>query len=57
MTNNNPDNVEDVMQAVSQPENYRIWIDMESGVRTNDEFDLDKVSDVLKKVKSFNDKF
>ena len=28
----------------------KVWIDMESGVRTNDEFDLDKVYKVLKRV-------
>jgi phosphoribosylanthranilate isomerase len=26
---------------------YKIWIDMESGVRTNDEFDLSKVQSIL----------
>jgi len=31
-------------------ENTKVWIDMETGVRTNDEFDLDKVYKVLRRV-------
>jgi hypothetical protein len=32
------------------PDNMQYWIDMESGVRTNDRFDLDKVQAVLAKL-------
>ena len=45
----NPDNVADklrfLLKNISMGE---FWIDMESGVRTDDWFDIDKVEDVLK---------
>lgn len=44
----NPDNVEDKLSYIlhhEQPGEF--WIDMESGVRTNDWFDIDKVVKVL----------
>lgn len=45
-----PDNVEDVVaECASHFHVGSFWIDMESGVRTNDEFDLHKVRDVLER--------
>jgi len=35
------------IRSVAQHSTQKIWIDMESGVRTNDQFDLDKVKVVL----------
>lgn len=46
----NPDNVIEKMSHITHLPVGRFWIDMESGVRTNDRFDLDKVEDVCKKV-------
>ena len=47
----NPDNVVAKIQEItSLPSVNRFWIDMESCVRTDDRFDLDKVEDVCKKV-------
>ncbi len=47
----NPDNVIDKLhQITSSPCIGDFWIDMESGVRTDDRFDLDKVENVCKKV-------
>lgn len=47
-----PDNVKDVLR---QLRHFKpTWIDMESGVRTNDAFDLDKVRRVLDQVKDFH---
>jgi phosphoribosylanthranilate isomerase len=46
----NPDNVIDKMDEITSLPVGRFWIDMESGVRTDDRFDLDKVEDVCKKV-------
>ena len=46
----NPDNVIDKMREITRLHVGRFWIDMESGVRTDDRFDLDKVEDVCKKV-------
>lgn len=43
----NPDNVEDFIRKLSKPYDCDVWIDMESGVRTNNEFDLSKVEKVL----------
>ena len=50
----NPDNIDNILKSV--PSNFGIWIDMESGVRTNDEFDLNKVLSILEKVKKFNER-
>jgi len=33
--------------------NSKVWIDLESGVRTNNEFDLIKVEEILNKALSF----
>jgi N-(5'phosphoribosyl)anthranilate (PRA) isomerase len=46
-----PSNVEEVISAIGPVEPY--WIDMESGVRTEDRFDLVKVRDVLSRVASY----
>ena len=47
----NPDNVVAKVQVItSLPHVNRFWIDMESGVRTNDRFDLDKVEQVCELV-------
>ena len=47
----NPDNVvAKVQEITSLPHINRFWIDMESGVRTNDRFDLDKVEQVCELV-------
>mgnify|MGYP000887107737 CR=1 FL=1 len=49
-----PDNVIDICNKINDYKNYdNVWIDMESGVRTDDIFDLGKVRDVLKKVEKF----
>ena len=46
----NPDNVsEKLSYLLANHTTGGFWIDMESGVRTDDWFDLDKVVDVLKK--------
>lgn len=44
-----PDNVVDVLARMNEklPAAVETWIDMETGVRTNDVFDLDKVRRVL----------
>ena len=45
-----PENVEDKLAVLlANPAVGKFWIDMESGVRTDDWFDLAKVEDVLKK--------
>jgi len=45
----NPGNVESIVKQISAslPDGERFWIDMESGVRTDDKFDLKLVQDVL----------
>lgn len=48
----NPDNVEEKLRNILtgySDNDDPFWIDMETGVRTNDWFDLDKVEDVLEK--------
>lgn len=49
-----PDNVLAVLHDLQKvvPESEEIWIDMESGVRTNNDFDLKKVKSVLTDVRS-----
>ena len=43
-----PENVKDNIEKIAKAAgDYQTWIDMESGVRTNDNFDLDKVRQVL----------
>ena len=50
-----PDNVLAVLHDLSKVvlDQDEIWIDMESGVRTNNEFDLEKVKSVLSDVKLY----
>ena len=51
-----PDNVTDLLERLESelPEYQNVWIDMESGVRDkNNEFDLDKVGQVLSEVSDF----
>jgi len=45
----NPGNVESIVKeiAASLPDGEQFWIDMESGIRTDDNFDLKLVQDVL----------
>jgi hypothetical protein len=47
-----PDNVERILERLSAY-GLPFWIDMESGVRTNDAFDLDKVYRVLCNCRAF----
>jgi hypothetical protein len=49
-----PDNVLSVLHDLRKvvPDKEEIWIDMESGIRTNNEFDFEKVKSVLNDVKS-----
>ena len=50
----NPDNVEEICKQIQGHSNpSKVWIDMESGVRTEDVFDLEKVIKVLEIVKKF----
>jgi|SRR5690606_2543935 len=46
-----PSNVRDVLRDIGPVE--PTWIDMESGVRTDDQFDLEKVEEVLRQVAEF----
>ena len=51
-----PDNVESICQTLSKmsnPGESPIWIDMESGVRTDNELDMDKVKKVLEITKNY----
>jgi hypothetical protein len=49
----NPDNVKGICNLITEHKSDdKVWIDMESGVRTDDIFDLNKVRSVLKIVKS-----
>lgn len=46
-----PENVEEVSRMISEFENEsEVWIDMENGVRTDNELDLEKVKSVLNKM-------
>jgi hypothetical protein len=49
-----PDNVEYALETIDAAPSA--WIDMESGVRTDDRFDLSKVRDVLEKVARWNER-
>jgi hypothetical protein len=49
-----PDNVEQVLHELLAVNRAPFWIDMESGVRTNDDFDLTKVERVLDVVARVN---
>jgi hypothetical protein len=49
----NPENLESKLQEIEAVvEDNEIWIDMESGVRTNNEFDLKKLLNVVKFLKN-----
>jgi hypothetical protein len=46
-----PDNIDSVIEQITNyPNDNKVWIDMESGVRTNDELDLQKVEFILERV-------
>jgi hypothetical protein len=51
----NPDNIVEQLKRISEvtKKDTEIWIDMESGVRTNEKFDLQKVKQVLHNIKDF----
>lgn len=49
-----PDNVTAVLEALG--DRPGAWIDMESGVRTDDKFDIGKVLKVLEQVNAFNER-
>lgn len=50
----NVDNIDKVCEEINQSENKsEVWIDMESGVRTNNDFDLLKVKNILDKCNFF----
>lgn len=51
----NPDNLAEKLALLdmSLPTDHVIWIDMESGVRTNNNFDLDKVQKCIEIVKPY----
>lgn len=56
----NPDNLADVLGDIIASNSFgdRLpWIDMESGVRTDDQFDLAKVRSVLEQVAAVNSRF
>ena len=48
----NVENIDEICYKIfnHHDETTKVWIDMETGVRTNDEFDLDKVYKVLQRV-------
>lgn len=49
-----PDNVERICQMITDDsEQVNTWVDLETGARTNDEFDLDKVRDIALKASKF----
>lgn len=52
-----PDNIEAICQQISGLYGQTdVWIDMENGIRTNNEFDLDKVEKVLRLSEPFINK-
>jgi len=52
----NPENVEDVCKMIYANKNEsEVWIDLESGARTNNEFDVQKVNNILWQVGSIMD--
>jgi phosphoribosylanthranilate isomerase len=50
-----PENIEDVAKEITSQSNYpdEVWLDLETGVRTEDRFDLEKVNLVLSAVKNY----
>lgn len=50
----NPENIEQNLEKIAAAApGYDTWIDMETGVRTNDKFDTDKIVKVLKASKTY----
>lgn len=50
----NPENIEKICQMiVDDMEPVNTWVDLETGARTDDEFDLDKVEDIAQKASKF----
>ena len=49
-----PDNVVSVLEEVCKSEKLANWIDLESGIRTDDKFDFDKAQLFLQNVLMFN---
>lgn len=49
----NPENIVGHLEALAKFEEQPFWVDMESGVRTDDQFDLEKVRLVLERAKPF----
>ena len=50
----NSDNVDDVCKMITEnTNNSNCWIDLESGIRTNNQFDLVKVESILNKTSNF----
>jgi hypothetical protein len=45
----NPDNIDDICKQITfHKKDDRVWIDIQTGARTNNEFDLEKVTKMLK---------
>lgn len=51
----NPDNVADILMKLFKKANHPFWIDVESGVRTRDYLDLEKVYKLLSNAKEVID--
>ena len=50
----NEDNVDRICSTISlNPIEKEVWIDLESGARTNDKFDLEKVYRILSKCEKY----
>ena len=53
----NPDNVADILMKLFKKTNHPFWIDVESGVRTRDYLDLEKVYKLLTNAKEVIDNY
>lgn len=52
----NPDNIKAVVETLcSVPDHRRFWIDLETGARTDDKFDVKKVEQILKITEEYID--
>ena len=50
----NPDNIDDICKQITfHKKDDRVWIDIQTGARTNNEFDLEKVETILKITSKF----
>ena len=51
----NPENIIPTIKAIKDviPSDYSTWIDMETGIRTNDHFDISKVHSVLDQARPY----